>query len=209
MNKRRAAIGLVLAIGVSGVAWAFWPKGPDPQMVKVQQLQEQAFNRDSKATFEERRKVFEELRQEAEKLTPDQRAELMRTNPPPFMKEMQKMVGEFATLPPEKRRELLDKQIDRMESMRKQMQKRAASGGGPGGGPPGGGPGGWGGGGPGGGGGGGRGGFANMDPARRQQFQKQMLNNTTPEDRAAWGNYMREMAERRQQRGMPPMRGPF
>lgn len=201
MKKKNVFAVLLLLAVASGLAWAYWPAGPDPQIAKVAELQELAFKPDSKATPEERRKTFEALRTEAEKLTPEQRGELMRTNPPPFMREMQKTINDFAELPEEKRKEFLDKHIDRMEARRKEMQKRFAdrgAGGAPGGGPPGGGP-------P----GGGRGGFGGMDPQRRQEMQKKMLDNTSPDDRAKFGLFFREMTQRRQERGMPPLRGPF
>lgn len=201
--KKKNVLAVLLLLAVFAVAaWAFWPAGPDPQLAKVAALQEQAFKPDSKATPEERRKTFEELRTEAEKLTPEQRGELMRTNPPPFMREMQKTISDFAELPENKRKEFLDKHIDRMESRRKEMQKRFADRGAAG---PGGPPGGPGGGPP----GGGRGGFGGNDPQRRQEMQKKMLDNTSPDDRAKFGLFFREMAQRRQERGMPPMRGPF
>lgn len=195
--KQKKVLAVLLLVAVSAaVAWAFWPTGPDPQLAKVVELQELAFKPDAKATPEERRKTFEQLRTEAEKLTPEQRGELMRTNPPPFMREMQKTINDFAELPEDKRKEFLDKQIDRMESRRKEMQKRFAGGtpgGGLGGSPP----------------GGGRGGFGGSDPQRRQEMQKKMLDNTSPDDRAKFGLFFREMSQRRQERGMSPMRGPF
>jgi hypothetical protein len=58
--KKKYAFALLLLLALSGsLAWAFWPAGPDPQLAKVVELQERAFSRDSKATPEERRKVFE------------------------------------------------------------------------------------------------------------------------------------------------------
>jgi hypothetical protein len=35
-----------------------------------------------------------------------------------------------------------------------------------------------------------------------------MLDNTTPEDRAMMGEYMRQVQDRRRERGMPPLPGP-
>jgi hypothetical protein len=111
----------------------------------------------------------------------------------------QKNISDFFELPPEKRKEALDRHIDNFEKMRRGMEQRFAQGGGrPGGGGPGGG-----GRGP-----GGPGGGRNADPARRASFAKRMLDNTTPDQRAQMGEFMRQMQDRRGERGMPAMPGP-
>jgi hypothetical protein len=75
--------------------------------------------------------------------------------------------------------------------MRKDMEKRRASGDRPPGppGPP----------------GGGRG---NMDAGQRDQFQKRMLDNTSPTERAMFSEYFKDMESRRKERGLPPLGGP-
>ncbi len=124
----------------------------------------------------------------------------MRENPPPFIKQMQQRVVDFFDLPEDKRVAALDEQIDEMEKMRKRFEKRraerAGSGGGPGAGgrPPGGGP-------P----GGNRG---SMDEKQRNDMRKRMLDNSTPQQRAMFGEYFRQVEDRRRQRGLPPFPGP-
>jgi len=201
-KKILAALALLLLLG--GLGWALMPARVDPQIARVTELQQKLFGEQSQASPEERRAAFGELRQEFEKLTPEQRDKLMRDNPPPFMRQFQKSIRDFFDLPADKRKETLDRQINEMESRRREMTERFAKAGGrPGGGPPWGGPG-FGGGGPGGPGGN----RAAMDPQRRQQMMMRMLDNTTPQDRAMMGEYMRQMQDRRRERGMPALPGP-
>jgi hypothetical protein len=186
-KNKKTVLALLIVFSLGGVVWALLPPGPDPQMVKVQQLQEKMF--DAKTTDEQRRAMFGEMRQEAEKLTEEQRMQLMRENP--FAKRMQQTVVAYFDLPPQDRKAALDKDIDRFEKMRKDMEKRRASGDRPPGppGPP----------------GGGRG---NMDAGQRDQFQKRMLDNTSPTERAMFSEYFKDMESRRKERGLPPLGGP-
>jgi len=188
MKKKKLWVLVLLVILVSGAAWAFWPR-TDPQLAKVQQMQQQLFNESTPP--DERRKAFQEFREEMEKLTPDQRDKMMRDNPPPFMRQMRQNVRDFFDLPPSERTKALDRQIDEFEKRRKQMEQRMGQGqGGPGGGPR-----------------GGFGGGGGGDPARQNDFRKRMLDNTTPQDRAMMSEYFREMQKRRQQRGLPGFPG--
>jgi len=196
MKKRKIAIGVALVL-LAAIAWAIWPQGENPQVAKVRAMQQELFadgpGRDSTVPSEERRKAFGEFRQEMEKLTPDERDKLMRDNPPPFVRRMKKDISEFFELPLEKRKEALDRHIDNFEKMRRGMEQRfAQSGGRPGGGF-----------GPGGG-----GGRSGMNPAGRANMAKRMLDNTTPQDRAERSEFMRQMQDRRRERGLPPMPGP-
>jgi hypothetical protein len=198
MNKKKVGTALVAILLLGGLAWALVPRGPDPQVAKVLAMQEKLFN--EKGPREGRREAFDELRKEAEKLTPDQRMKMMHDNPPPFVKEFQKNVRDYFELPEDKKKAALDKQIDAMEKMRKDMEKRFANnkgkggprgpggfGGPPGGGPPGGGP-------PGGG--------------DRNEMRKRMLDNTSATDRAMFSEYFSAVEKRRQERGLPQMGGP-
>ncbi len=203
-KKKVLLLGLLAAIS-AGLAWALLLPRTDPQLAKVAELQTKVFDRQSNLPPEERREAFAELRREAEKLTPAQQAKLMRDNPPPFVRQMEKQMRDFFDLPADKRAAALDRAIDEMEKRRREMEKRFAENGGrPGG--PGGGFGGGPGGGPGR--GGPPGGLAGMDPQRRQDMAKRMLDGSTPESRAMRSEYMRQMQDRRQQRGLPPFPRP-
>jgi hypothetical protein len=205
MNKKKLAIGIVAVLALAGLAWAFLPAGEDPQVAKVVELQNKLFSENPQVPPEDRRKAFEELRTEAEKLTEEQRMKMMRDNPPPMMKQFQQHVVNYFDLPQDKRKAELDTAIDEMEKRRKEWEQgrepRRAQGGGPAGAA---------GGGPRGPGGGGPGGFGrNLDQNQRNQFAKKMLDNTTPQQRAMFGEYFRDLQQRRQERGLPPMGGPF
>lgn len=208
MNKK-VWIAVVAVLLLGGISWAFWPSG-DAQVQKVVALQEKIFSEGAKdMPREEREKAWQELRTEADKLTDDERMKMMRDNPPPFVRDMQKNMVAFFDLPEAERKKELDKQIDEWEKRRKEREKSRAERDKSGGGPPGaGGPGGGppGGGGPGGGFGGGRGNW--NDPGKQAQMRKAMLDNTTPQQRAMFSEYFSEMAKRRQERGLPPMPGP-
>lgn len=188
-KNKKTVLALLIVVGLAGVVWAMLPPGPDPQMVKVQQLQEKLFNPDGKLSDEQRREAFGELRQEADKLSEDQRMTLMRENP--MAKRMQQTVVSYFDLPEKERKAALDKDIDRMETFRKEMEKRRASGGGSPG-PP-----------------GGFGNRGNMDAGQRDQMRKRMLDNTSPTERAMFSEYFKDMESRRKERGLPPMGGPF
>lgn len=191
-RNKKTLVALVAVILLAGAAWAFLPSGPDPQLVKVQQLQEKLFDPNSKIPAEERRQAFGELREEAEKLTPEQREELMRENP--MARRMRETVVAYFDLPEKDRKAALDEQIDQMERFRKQREQergnRPAGGGPPGGGPP----------------GGFRGG--NMDQTQRNELRKKMLDQTSPQERAMFSEYFQQMNNRRKERGMPTFGGP-
>ncbi len=185
-KNKKTVLALSILLGLGTMAWALLPAGPDPQLVKVQQLQQKLFDPDAKIPDEDRRKAFGELRQEAEKLTPEQRESLMRENP--FAKRMQQTVVGYFDLPEDQRVAALDKEIDRFEKFRKDMEKRRAERGGP--------PGGF-------------GNRGNMSESQQNDMRKRMLDNTSPQERAMFGEYMQQMQDRRRQRGLPSMSGPF
>jgi hypothetical protein len=185
-RNKKTVLVLVIVLGLGATVWALLPPGPDPQMVRVQQLQEKMF--DAKMTDEQRRAMSGEMRQEVDKLTDDQRMQLMREHP--FAKRMQQTVVAYFDLPEKERKAALDKDIDRFESFRKDMEKRRGSGDRPPG-PP-----------------GGFGNRGNIDAGQRDQFQKKILDNSSPTERAMFGEYFKDMQNRRKERGLPPIGGP-
>lgn len=184
-KNKKTVLVLLVVVGLAGAAWALLPPGPDPQLVKVQQMQEKLFNPDAKLNDQQRREAFGEMRQEAEKLSEEQRMTLMRENP--MVKRMQQTMVSYFDLPEKDRKAALDKDIDRMEKFRKDMEKRRASGDRP--------PGGF-------------GNRGNMDAGQRDQMRKRMLDNTSPTERAMAGEYFKDLEDRRKERGLPPMGGP-
>ncbi len=201
MNKQKGVFALVAVVTLTGVLWLSLPAGTDPQVAKVIELQGKLFNEDSAIPQVQRREAFEELRKEADKLSPEQFGQLMRDNPPPFVRQMQQNVQAYFKLPEDQRKAHLDKQIDEMENRRKAMQASHAAGGkqrgmegGPGPGGPGFGP---------------PGRFgANMDPAKQSEMRTKMLDNTSPQERAMVSQYIQQLEQRLRERGFPVMGGP-
>src|SRR5262245_55915737 len=115
MNKKKVGIVAAVVLGLAGLTWAFMPSAADRQIAKVVDLQEKLFTENPQIPPEKRREAFDELRREAEKLTPEQRDQMMRDNPPPFARRMQQEVVAYFDLPADKQKAHLDKQIDEME----------------------------------------------------------------------------------------------
>lgn len=197
-GAKRWAIVATILLSMIGSGWfAFgYFKGDDLSALK--ELREKM--RDDSLTREQRRELGNQMRQEYEKLGPDQRRELWQARELRHNQEMQSHLAKFFALSPDERKKELDKQIDEMEKRRKQREKERAEranrdrgdGGGRGG-PGGGGPGGF-----------DRGSQTGADRLARQ---KDRLNNTTPELRSMRGDYFRMMQDRRAERGLPPVRG--
>ncbi len=156
--------------------WWLWPNG---QLAHVQALQREMAEAGQSLTPEQRREKGQQLRAAMDKLTPQQRTQLRGD----FQKRIeQRMAGYFAMSPKEKQQHL-DQQINQSQQM---TQQGPPGGGGPGG--------------PGGGAGGPPGGGTPEDKERRRQ---QRLDNSTPEFRAQMDQYRKDMAQRRQQLGLP------
>lgn len=201
-RNKKTVMALLVVLGIAAVAYALLPAGPDPDVVRVQQMQEKLFDPNAKMSDDDRMKGFREMGEASRNLTDEQRMQIMRENP--MAKRMRQSVVDYFDLPEKDRVALLDKHIDEMEKMRKdfakRMKDRQAKGGGP--------PGGFGGGPPGGGPGGPRG-AGGPSGSDRNERAKKMLDNTSPQERAMFGEYFKQMSDRRQQRGLPPMGGPF
>lgn len=188
-RNKKTVVALLVLVLIGGVAYALLPAGPDPEMVKVQQLQEKLFDPDAKLTDDERRNGFRELGEAAEKLTDEQRMQVMRENP--FARRMRQRVVDYFDLPEDERLAMLDEHIDEFEKRRKEFEKRMADRGGERRGPP--------------------GGFnrGNQDPNAQNARAKRFLDHTSPAERAMFGEYFKDMQERRRQRGLPSFGGPF
>jgi len=170
-----------------------------------------------------------QIREKIEALPENMRREAGRRGGNVFRNTMQTRINAYFSLPPEQRQAELDRQIKQEDLFRKAWEASRPAGGRQGG-PPGGvaangGPGGGGGpggagggpggagGGPGGAGGGpggaggGPGGGGRGGPPRggteedRNRWRKNMIDNTTPEQRARYGEYRRAMEARREQLG--------
>jgi hypothetical protein len=197
-RRRRIVVASLIALLLLG--WWLWPDG---RLARARALQQELFAESAKALPpEERRAKFEELRQTTRAMSSGQRQELSRD----MMTRRQADLERYATMTPAEKRAHLDREINRQEEMVKRMQAAAnrprPAGAPPGGGQPGG---------PGGFGGPGGGDRRPTMPEERERRRRRMLDATTPQFRALTDQHRKDLAARRQQRGLPPTppgRGP-
>jgi hypothetical protein len=154
---------------------------PDP-LDRVKALQKELFTAEAKNLPPDQRQAkFEELRTAMKALSDDRRWELAAP-----MRERQKAeLDRYFALSPKEKTSYLDERINRSEQVKKDFQKKAGT---RGGGPP----------------GGGGGGKGPPSPANIDHRRKEMLDRTTPEERAKRDAFRRDLENRRKQRGLPP-----
>jgi hypothetical protein len=232
---RWGLILLALAILAFLVAWllGYVRLTTDPRITEIQKLQadaqKQFMSNGGPQTLDEAKAavaVMGQIRERIDALPENMRREAGRQGGNVFRNTMQTRINAYFSLPPDQRQAELDRQIKQEELFRKAWEASRPAGGG-GGGPPGGtaangGPGGGGGGGGAGGGtggasggpgGGGPGGPGGGGPPRgrseedRNRWRKNLIDNTSPEQRARYVEYRRAMEARRDQLGLPS-RGP-
>jgi hypothetical protein len=121
-------------------------------------------------------------------MSDSQRKELSKD----MMKRREDDLRRYSQLSPADKKKRLDQDIDRQQRRQQQMQNPGPSGGPGNGGPRG--PGGFGGPGPG----------RPATPEDRERRRQQRLDDTTPEFRELTDQYRRDLAARRQERGLPP-----
>ncbi len=209
-------IGLVAALLVIGLtgAWAMglFGRRADARIVEIQKISEEMSKQMASGgpQNEEEAKAFVQsmgqMREKVEALPEELRGQAFRGGGMGrgFQAAMQANMKAFFSTPPDKRQAELDRQIKREQMMQKAFAAAGGFGGGrPGGGGPGGpggpGGGGGGGGGPGGGGGAGRGPGGGGNP---EAWRKQMLDNSSPSQRAQMTEFRNAMDQRRQQLGL-------
>jgi hypothetical protein len=202
----------------------------DPRIVEIRNLQAEAQKQfaanGGPQTLDEANAAvaaMSQIREKIEALPESMQREAGRRGANVFRATMRTRIDAYFSLPPEKRQAELDRQIKQEELFRKAWEASRPAGGRPDG-PPGGlaagaapgtgagdgGPGGAGGGPNGGGRGGGPGGRGFGGPPRngteedRNRWRKNIIDSTTPEQRARYVEYRRAMNARREQLGMKP-----
>jgi hypothetical protein len=201
----------LLALLAFLVAWLLgWIRfTTDPRVVEIRKLQEEARQKfvatggpTTIAEAAEAVTTMATIRQKVEALPEDLRPEVEGGGANMFRSAMRARIDAYFALPPEKRQAELDRQIKQEEMMRKAFETAGAvmgafggggnagrGEGGQAGGPPGGGP------------------SGSRTEEDRNRWRKQMIDRTTPEQRARYVEYRRAMDARREQLGLPP-RGP-
>ena len=201
MKSKRIIIVSLSLLGLAGLGmwWAFADAGPDPEVEKIKETMKTAFESRESMTPAQRQQSRQQIHQQIESLSEEQRHEVFAGMRQQFQVQMEKRFDEYFNAPPEQRLAVLDKQIMEMEKFRREMeQRRQARGqngdrGGPGstqrggqGGPL----------------GGPRG---SRTPEQRQERMKSRLDNSDPVMRAKGAEYFSAMKKRREQLGLPPM----
>jgi hypothetical protein len=181
---KKIAVATILLLLVAAGAFAMY-RGEDPGVARIEAIRQQMDG----ATDEQRRELFQKMRQEYEQLPEATRDRLREERNAQREREDGQRMAKFFAMSPQEQQKALDERIKQEEKWRKERaQRRGPGGGGSRGGP-----------GAGGGGRGGRGGNGSGDPnARRKSY----LDNSSPQSRAMRSEYYRMRAERRQQLGL-------
>ena len=204
MSKRKIGVAIVvLVLLVAATVWAFKARA-DANVARLKQMQDKVF-----AAGPPQREQFDQFRKEMDQLSPDQREQVRDHMREIMQRRIQKQVDEYFALPSEKRADFLDNQIQEMEKRRKEWEARRAQDGQ---------------GGPGQSGAGqnpnaagqgtntanaGRqwGGGRNASPEAQSTRRNQMLDNTSPEQRAQRSAYFSAVQQRRIALGLPAWSG--
>ena len=212
-TRRRTLLGLSLALALV-TAWAVWwfrGSGEDPRITEIRTLQRelaakyppgQAISGPVDAAA--RVAAIGQVMAKVQQLPPELRPQAMRVGQDTFRQIMDGKVSTYFSLPAEKRQDFLDQEIRQMEFMRKAFEAgqtvatffgggRSKSadgkrGDGVGPRPPFGPPGG--------------------SEEDRNRFRKQLIDSTTPEQRARFVEYIGAIERRRGQLGLPAMPPP-
>jgi hypothetical protein len=183
-RKQWLTLALVFVLLLTGVGLRFFRE--HARMERLRKLRDEAFSPAAlQASPAERREKMEAFRKEQEKLSPAERKEIWADR----RKEREKELERYHKMSKEEKAAFLDERIDQMEAMRASRQRMN---GGSGQTPP----------------QGGtttenRGGWANLSQEDRERRRKEMLDSTTPEERALRDQFFKDMQARRAQRGLP------
>jgi hypothetical protein len=217
---------VLLALLLLFFAWVFgWIRfGTDPRIAEIQKMQAEAQQQfmanGGPQTLEEAKAAVAamgQIREKIDALPEGLQQQAGRRGGSMFRSMMYARINAYFSLPPDKRQAELDRQIKQEELFRKAWEASRPAGGGPAGvAAAGGGPGGAGG--PGGtasgsapassgntAGGGGPGGPPRSgNEEDRNRWRKNLIDSTTPEQRARYVEYRRAMEVRREQLGLQP-----
>ncbi|MCX7431597.1 MAG: hypothetical protein NTY17_11450 [Planctomycetia bacterium] len=212
-TRRRTLLGLAIALALltGWAVWRFGGRSEDPRITEIRTLQRELAAKyppgqvisgpeDAAARVAAIGQVMAKVQQ----LPPELRPQAMRVGQDTFRKMMDGKVSTYFSLPAEKRQDFLDQEIRQMEFMRKAFEAGQAvaaffgggrsksddgkRGDGVGPRPPFGPPGG--------------------SEEDRNRFRKQMIDSTTPEQRARFVEYIGAIERRRGQLGLPAMPPP-
>lgn len=184
-NRKHWVLALVVLLLTAGIAWAMRGYQSRKQLAKVKEMGSQLMSADAqKLSPQERRSKWGEFRKESEKLSPAQKESLSQER----RQAAQNSLKEFFKLPKKEQNAKLDRDIKQGEARRREFEKMSAQQGGNAA-------------------RGGQRGQRMLDPDKRDQRARSMLDRTNPEERAMRTEYRRLIGERRRQLGLPPRNG--
>lgn len=182
---KKIAIATIVLLLFAAVGYAMYG-GEDPGVARIEALREQMDG----ATDEQRRELFQQMRQEYEQLPEATRQQLRDEREARWELEQGKRLAEFFAMSPQEQQKALDEEIREDEERRKEREKRRAQGGGGGRG------------GPGDAGRGFRGDRGRNSSADPNARRKSYLDRSSPQSRAMRSEYYRMRSERRKQLGL-------
>lgn len=183
MRNRLILASSMVVLFAGAAAWYFWPRTPppDPQVAKARELQSKLTADFGKSgQIQEQVKTMTQLRDTMVQMSPEQRREVM-TGPGGPATIMRNHAKTYSELPLDKRKAFLDDRIQEMEKFMSAMRQMGDMR--PPGPPPGAGSG------------------------DRKERTRNMLNSTTPEDRALFSEYFTALMARRKELGLPGFGG--
>ena len=190
MKKHHLILAAVVVVAAGGAAWSLgWLEtnnySDDPEVARLEKMRDDAIEENDG----DLRQVRGELREAVEGLTPEQRTNFFMSSMPIIIRmgaaQMETRLDEFLAMAPEEQQRELDKRIDEQLAREKERQqgkegKGEARGR--------------------------RHGWGQMTQEKRDEFRKKMQDWTTPEQRAKFETVMTMYNDRRQERGLDPVK---
>jgi hypothetical protein len=187
MKQRKLIVSLSMVALLAIAAWAFGLfGGADPAVAELQQMADQAFDRD--LSDSQQAEFREQFRQRMGALTPEQREAFFDANRDRWMQSMEERMNEFFAMSPTDQQKRLDEILNRMSQPREDRPQNGGNQAGAGDGR-------------------GRGDWGSMTEAQRDERAKRRLDRTSPKMRAQFSEFRKKLEDRAKERGITQLPG--
>jgi len=187
MKQRKLIVSLSMVALLAIAAWAFGLfGGADPAVAELQQMADQAFDRDPSDS--QQAEFREQFRQRMGALTPEQREAFFDANRDRWMQSMEERMNEFFAMSPTDQQKRLDEILNRMSQPREDRSQNGGNQAGPGDGR-------------------GRGDWGSMTEGQRDERAKRRLDRTSPKMRAQFTEFRKKLEDRAKERGITQLPG--